>query len=378
MKHPLWILNISLLALLIVAFGFIFLSRPRVMHKADITPDIVAKPAGAEAAQINITKIYEDDLFGTYRKEIATYQPGAIPAMPEPPMPIPVNVPPIPAPQFLDPLNITLKGIIVVLSDENENRAIVADNKTNKELTYRVGQKFEDAQLIRILNNKVIFLRSNGQQEVLYLREKDAKNDPAYGSVTRWEDVIQKITESQYNISPHEFVVQVKNLAQLIDMLDLTTVYDDGKNYGTRVGKLGSNSLGTALGLQQGDIILRINGVPATTTTNRFAIYKQIENLRENDTVTVLVQRKGSNITLSYVLKEFKPRAIENQTALAPVTVVKDEIVSLDHVKKQQLKSLEDRKKLAPTMQEIQEQERKMVLQKSKLASRSSTNKITE
>lgn len=376
MKHPLWILNISLLALLIVALGFIVLSRPRLPGIADITPELAAKPLGAETINVNIAKIYEDDLFGTYRKELSTYQPGALPPLPEPPIAKPVSVPAIPTPQFLEPLNISLRGIIIVLSDENDNRAIIADNKTNKETTYHVGQKFEDAQLIRILNNKVIFLRSNGQQEVLYLREKDAKLDPTYAVNDKFEDVVQKITESQFNISPREFTNRVKNLAQLIDLLDLTTVYKDGKNYGTRVGQLTNNSLGSALGLLPGDIIMQVNGIPATNTSNRFAIYKQIENLNEQDTIIVKIQRGGRTVTLNYSLKEKRNGKItkpEAQQALT--TVVKDESTSIDRLQEEQLKSLEHRRKLAPTLQEIQEQERKALMQKSKSTTRTSTNK---
>jgi len=98
----------------------------------------------------------------------------------------------MPKPKFLDPLDITLKGIIVLVHNDSKNRAIIADNKTNKELTYKVGSAIEDAQLIRILSNKVIFLRSNGQQEVLYLREKDAELDPVYTIIDNWDGIIQK------------------------------------------------------------------------------------------------------------------------------------------------------------------------------------------
>lgn len=379
MKHPVWILNLSLLTLLGIALGFIFLSRPKMLRIVDIKPEFIPKPLGSETINVNITKIYENDLFGTYRKELAAPQVGTVPSLPEPPAAKPVFVPPVPAPQFLEPLNITLRGIIIVLSNENDNRAIIADNKTNKEMVYHLGQKFEDAQLIRILNNKIIFLRSNGQQEVLYLREKDAKLDPAYAPSGHFEDVVQKITESQFNISPREFINRVKNLGQLIDLLDLTTVYKDGESYGTRIGQLNNNELGAALGLQHGDIILQINGIPATSTQNRLTIYKQIENLGTNDTVTLKLQRDGRPITTQYTLKEFKQGKVSKAEGTpAETTVVRDETTNIDRLKEEQLKSLESRHKLAPTVQEIHEQEKKAVLQKNRSPARTSTNKGTE
>ncbi len=66
------------------------------------------------------------------------------------------------------------------------------DTRTNKESSYKVGDMIEDAQLIRIFSNKVILMRANGQQEVLYLREKDAKLDPTYASGENWEGIISQ------------------------------------------------------------------------------------------------------------------------------------------------------------------------------------------
>lgn len=381
MKHPLWILNISLLALFLFAVGFVFFSGPKLPSKEDIMPEIIAKPFGAEAVSVNIAKIYENDLFGTYRKEMPAYQPGSLPTLPEPPAAKPVSVPPLPTPQFLDPLNITLKGIIIVKADESENRAIIEDKKTNKESTYRVGQKLEDAQLIRILSNKVIFLRSNGQQEVLYLREKDAKLDPTFATIESWSEVIRTVAETEYEVAPREFVSRISNLAQFIDLLDLTTVYNEGKSYGTRIGQLSKNSVGTALGFQKGDIVMTINGIPATTTSNRYAIYKQIENLTENDSITVTIERNKQSVTLQYLLKEFKKSSV-SKPEVAPgatqATVIKDETVSFDKLQQEQRKSLSQRNKLAPTVQEIREKERQEMLSRKKPAARSSTTISTE
>ena len=52
------------------------------------------------------------------------------------------------------------------------------DIRNMKLLPDKTGDVIEDAQLMRIFSNKVVLVRSNGQQEVLYLREKDAKTDP--------------------------------------------------------------------------------------------------------------------------------------------------------------------------------------------------------
>ena len=89
---------------------------------------------------MNISKIYEDDLFGTYQKELPTIEEEPNITVPEPP-PSQIKVPEEPKPQFLDPLAITLKELLSLFDDDQRNRAIIADNKTNQEATYKVGDK---------------------------------------------------------------------------------------------------------------------------------------------------------------------------------------------------------------------------------------------
>lgn len=357
MKHPLWILNSALLVLVLFAIGFILVVRQKPTFRADIEPATTIKPLKGEPVQINIAKIYEDDLFGTFRKELPSYAPGGLPAMPEPPYAKKVSVPQEPKPQFMDPLNIQLKGIIIMLNDDAGNRAIIMDNKTNKENNYNVGQTIEDAQIIQILSNKVILLRSNGQQEVLYLREKDAQVDPTYVSIDNWRDVVQKISDTEYYISPTQFVHRVKNLGQFIDMLDLITVYKQGKSVGCRIGNIGANSFGKEIGLQTGDIILTINQTPATDTAQRFKIYKDIIAMNPGDIITVEVKRHNDTLHFNYVLKELKQEK-KSPFAEPPMTAA--------DIREEQLRILQQKHKLAPTIKDMRDQERKNMQLKGK------------
>src|SRR5579872_6634754 len=232
MKHPFWIINLGLFSLVLVAFAFIYISTAKVPRRESIEPTEIMPKKESKVA-INIRKIYEDDLFGTYVKELAAIKPleRSIP-FPQPPAQQKITIPAIPEPEFLDPLQITLKGIIVVSSNDSKNRAMVQDNKTMQEGTYKVGDIIQDAQLIRIFRNKIILLRLNGQQEVLYLREQDAKTDSAYTQVNKWEKVVKKSNDFHYFVNPDTFIEQVKNLSQFIEMVNATTAYQKGKSIG--------------------------------------------------------------------------------------------------------------------------------------------------
>lgn len=355
MRHPFWIINSTLLFLALVVFGFILLSGQSVPAREDIEPNETFKPIDSGAAKINISQIYQHDLFNTY-KDVFSEQGklDAVAPMPTPPTPQTPEPVRQARPTFLDPLNITLKGVIAILGDETKNRAIISDNNTQQEHTYMVQDMIEDAQVVRIFSNKVILLRSNGQQEVIYLREQDAKNDTAYEDANIWNDVAQKITDSLYRISPEQFTDRVKNLAQCIDMLDLTTVYENGKSIGVRIGAASKNDFRAALGLALGDIITTIEDMPIATNINRLQVYKLIIGKGINETIHVEFIRDGKPMEISYLLQDIDDSEQDEKKENA--------VRAAQQSREERIKRLEQRHAVAPTAHDIRQRERENML----------------
>ncbi len=307
MIHPFWMINSSLLGLISGAIFFVYFSRTPLPSREDITPLPSTGPKKEQQISVNIKKIYEQDLFNSYKKEAAPQERIPNLPFPAPPAPQRMAITPIVKPTFLDPLPVTLKGIIVVHGLEEKNCAIISDNKTEREKTYKIGDSIEDAQLIRIFHNKIILLRTNGQQEVLYLREQDAQADPVYLATKGWEHIIRAEGNNSFVISPAAFVDRVQNVAQCIQLLGLTTAYQQGNVVGIRVAIGENNSLGTYLGFMNGDLILSINGIVPNTTDNRMNIYNSIVKEGSNSPITVTVIRNRKEIILTYTLYEFEP-----------------------------------------------------------------------
>lgn len=364
MKHPLWIINSSLLALLILVFGFIFFSQQKVPRRKGLEPEEEIKPIKQYVPKVDISKIYERDLFGTYKKEFPTAEPSVVPPAPPPPTPKTVQVPKAPETKFLDPLPVTLKGIIK-LGAEEKNVAIIADNKTNLEASYKVGDKVEDAQLIRIFSNKIVIIRSNGQQEILYLRQQDAKLDPTFLIIDSWDTVVQKLGENNYRIDPKEFVNRIKNISQLIDMLNVTVVYRNGKPVGCRIGKLQPNSFGYEIGLEPGDIIVSIDNIPATDTDNRFKIYKKVTEMGLDDAITVSLQRNNEDIELILVLEAIEKMPAKMADIDQPADQAQEEQIT-EAEEKERLKILQQKYKFAPTVEQLKREEKRNMMERGK------------
>jgi type II secretion system protein C len=307
MKSPLWILNSALAILLLGLLLFISFSRPQRAAKASLVPSHTESEAKLETPSIDPSLIYKNDLFGTYIESRPPVEEQSVKKTIVPPPPTlkkTVVTQPLP-PQFLPPLAVTLKGIIYS-QDESDNRAIISDNKTKKETLYKIGAKVLDAEIIHISNNKIMFIRSNGQQETLFVTQGDAQADPIYNQHHIVETVTQKISDTQYTLYQEAFAQRVHNLAQFMDMLDITTAFHQGKIIGIRIGRIEDSSLGTLLGFMQGDIVTAINGTPTTTTKNRVAIYNTLKDVDHDTTISVDVMRQGNKITLQYLVKATK------------------------------------------------------------------------
>ena len=230
-----------------------------------------------------------------------------------------------------------------------------------------MGNTIGDAQLIRIFNNKVIFLRSNGQQEVLYLREKDAELDPTYAALSGWSDVIKRVDDYHHVVNPEAFITRIQNLAQFIDMLDLTTAYQKGQSIGCRVGAVKQNSLGAALGFDTGDIIVDVDGIPAIDTPQRFQIYKNIIAKKADEPITVQILRNNQRLTLVYALEEFN--IFDKIGEINPAQQLELE----QKMNEKQLKALQQKQAFNTPVQNIKKRERQNMLSRGKMPIRYKT-----
>ena len=372
MRHPFWILNTSLLLLLLICAGFILFTQQTLPRKIERSKkSILPKTIVAlDMEPIVIAKIFENDLFDTYHEKIeAPSEQHFTNPIPLPPTPTEVIIPEDPTVPFLPPLAVTLKGIMII-NDDSKNMVIIEDNATKKQEIYKVGDSLEDAQLIRILYNKIILIRSNGQFETLYLNEKDIINQTSADiAQDHWSKIIKKINDYTYQVDPTSFAELVNDLAHFIDLFDLTTVYKKGKSYGCRIGKVSSLSLPYVLGFESYDIITLIADIPPTTTDNRLEIYKKITNLPLESSFTVQLYRNETLKTVVFTLTDFKNPLFENEENEEKEKQPKVGIIlgpSFEELEEERIQVLKDRHTFAKTAQDILIEQRDIMSQGKK------------
>lgn len=302
MKRFFWLLNLILLFLLIAAVVVVLNLKVRIpTYKA--VAITAPQDLEFEAKKLNLTIIYENDLFKTVvtpsripSQEVVL----ELPKIPTPPKKIKIAAPKPADFKFLEPLPVTLTGI-VFFNNKVKDRVMILENRTRTEKVYAIDDEIEDAQIISILSDRAILLRSNGQQEILYLSPDAKENKTIKDS---WLRIVQE-KESIFEINIQEFVKEIPSLSDLIFKFNIKSAVQNSKVIGVKIGNLDKNSLALALGLKQGDIITAINGMPLITTDDRLNAYKEIITLRHDSPVTVDILRFAKNNQLHYVLKNY-------------------------------------------------------------------------
>ena len=364
MRQPLWIVNSSLFLLFVIALGLSFLLQQKPLRWSSIEPTLYAKITKKAVSPTEIAKIYENDLFDTYKEKEKVIEKPLEDLMPAPPTPQRAVMPKPQVPSFLAPMQATLRGIIMT-GDDKKNRVIIQNDRTKQESNLRVGGKMEDAQLIRIFNNRAIFIRSNGQEEVLYLSEKEAKLAQERPDQEGWDAIIKKVDAKNFIVDPQGFKEYVPSLGQFIEELDLITVYRQGKSVGTRIGLVGDDSFGKEFGLEVGDIITQVSGIPATDATKRMEIYKAITSSAKDKPIVIdLLRNNAEKIKLSIRLQDLQHTPVISldgtpQQAAPPTKTLED----VEHEKSE---IMQKKYRFAPTLGVIKKRDKQVILKKIK------------
>jgi general secretion pathway protein C len=168
----------------------------------------------------------------------------------------------------------------------------------------RVG---ESAVLQRIEPERVcIWNESEHRMEYLAIAEPPEKGPlvsrvappPTEPSAT--DDLgasIRKTGENSYEVGQGEVDKALNNLAELSTQARIVPAFEGGKTVGFKLFSIRPGSLYSKIGLQNGDVITRINGYEMSSPEKGLEIYTK---LKDSKSVTVDMKRRGKPMTLDY------------------------------------------------------------------------------
>jgi general secretion pathway protein C len=216
---------------------------------------------------------------------------------------------PISADQLLNlaktPLNVRLRGTAV--RDKGESFAVIEDRNTRKEDLYRIGDIIlGEAKVVQIFESRVILLR-DGEKETLELfveKEPPKRRRSEVVSSQSPPPVlgkgIRRLGANRWSVSREEVESAKANLSQLMTQVRIVPNFAEGKPDGFRLLSIKRGSLFDRLGLRNGDVIRRINGVFLDNPQKVFELYEELES---GQSISVDILRGKREQTFNYELR---------------------------------------------------------------------------
>lgn len=261
---------------------------------------LAPEPAAGEstrppAAQKNHGMILERNLF---RAKVKHEAPAAAPA-PAPAVPA--------APVVTKDLPLRLLGTV---AGEGHPYAVIENLATHEQNLYRLDDSvLPDYALAQIRRNAVV-VKGAGNTYIFYAYPEDHPEPPpppppaaslaGQPALSPEQAGVRQVTPSRYVVDRRTVESELNNVTQLLTKARLVPNFSDGRPDGFRIFSIVSSSLFDRVGLQNGDVIQRINGIEIKEPENFLRVFTQ---LRDQSRITIDLVRNNQRGTYDYEIR---------------------------------------------------------------------------
>lgn len=205
-------------------------------------------------------------------------------------------------------LELKLAGTVV--GDDNQHYAIVEDLKNRgAQGLYQVGDVIQSAHIIEIQQHCMV-LDKNGTYESLCFPENtegaltsgspaQESSLPPSSSLEGSEDGISRLDTATWRVN-REVLEEFTDLANVSKMARARPYMVQGHSQGFRLTRMQRDGLLTKIGLQNGDVLQKVNGLSVATPEEALKAYQQ---LQQAGTVRLEILRHNRPTTLTYEIR---------------------------------------------------------------------------
>ena len=164
---------------------------------------------------------------------------------------------------------------------------------------YRIDQKLPNgSQIVKVQRDKITLKRSDGSTT-----EIQVVDDTKIVNVTRPAANaagVRKLSEGKFAVDQREVTASTENINQLLTQARALPYMEQGKTIGFRISEIVPGSLYEQIGLQNGDVIQKINSQDVDDPAKFFQMY---QSLKEERNITIDLIRGGQRQSLSYEIR---------------------------------------------------------------------------
>lgn len=205
-------------------------------------------------------------------------------------------------------LELKLAGTVV--GADNQHYAIIEDLKNRgAQALYQVGDVIQQARIIEIRSDCMV-LDKDGTYESLCFVENLGASEPPRSSARDTalssppvsddtEDGIARLDAATWRVS-RQVVDEFTDITKLSKMARARPYMVQGQSQGFRLTRMRRGSLLTQVGLQNGDVLQKVNGLGVGSPEDALKAYQQ---LQQAGTIRLQVLRNNRPTTLTYEIR---------------------------------------------------------------------------
>jgi len=264
--------------------------KPALVQQASATPQASGQPQRVELDADKLAKLFDVPL-------------------PKPPQPGDEKAQPQRAGWNPVPVRSSLHGSLVgtaIAEPRQYSLCQLINPDLSETQVYTIGDKYQGARIYGIEKDRVL-IDNSGVNEYI---DNSASAPPNLGVMPLPQPVgvaqggggegVKQLSENQYVVARSEINNALTNLSDLATKARIVPSFKNGVANGFKLFSIVPDSLYAKIGVQNGDVIRRINGYEMNSPDKALEIYQK---LRDASRIEIELERRGETLRKSYSIE---------------------------------------------------------------------------
>jgi general secretion pathway protein C len=175
----------------------------------------------------------------------------------------------------------------------------VLQDAAGAQMFYRRDQRLPDgSRLIKVKRDRVTLRKPDGVTlEIQLIDETKIVNVPSKPGAGAG---VQRVSDGRYVVDQREIASSTENMGQVLTQARALPYLEQGKTVGFRISEIVPGSIYEKIGLQNGDVVQRVNAQDVDDPGKFFQMY---QGLKDESRISIDLLRNGQRQTLNYDIR---------------------------------------------------------------------------
>ncbi len=191
--------------------------------------------------------------------------------------------------------------LIGTVTGPGDSSSAILQDTSGKQFLYALYSDLGGAKIVKISRREVVLKRAGEEEEILSI--SDEKSKLSYTPATTpagASDVVRKLAPNRFLVNREDVAKAVGNVNQFMTQARIKPFLQAGRPSGFTIGEIQPGSLIEKVGMQNNDIIKKVNGQPINKPEEIFQAYSQ---LQRDGSIEIEIERSGKVESLRYEIR---------------------------------------------------------------------------